>query len=232
MKPIAIIGAMREEIEALQAKIEQPQRCTIAGLEIHTGTLYGKPVVMVMSGIGKVNMAMCTQLLIDRFDVGALINPGCAGGLGEAKVGDIVISTQSVERDFDCSDCGDAVGVIPRMDRSTFIADKRLVELAANAARELYPEISVYTAPVTTGDQFLTDRKYSTWLHEHFGAMASEMEGAAMAHVAYLNGDLPYVIIRAISDTADGDANETYQKHKDAVLRRNVDSVCRGVKEL
>ena len=212
MNRIGIIGAMDEEVELLLEKIESDKVTLKGGLEFHEGKIRGKDVIVVKCGVGKVNSAMCAQLLISEFNAEALINIGVAGALhDELDVNDIVISTDAIEYDMDASAFGDPKGTIPRMDCSEFKADKTLADAAYNAAVKENKGHNVMRGRIATGDLFVADMAVKEELVNDFGAYCCEMEGAAMAHVCYLN-KIPYVIIRAMSDKADGSADVTFDE--------------------
>ncbi|WP_101773206.1 5'-methylthioadenosine/adenosylhomocysteine nucleosidase [Peptostreptococcus faecalis] len=212
MKKIGIIGAMDEEVRELTSELENKKTRNIAGLNFNEGILHGKDVVVVECGIAKVNAAMCTQILISEFGVDAVINTGVAGALyDELKINDIVISTDSVQYDVDASAAGEIVGTIPRMDTSVFKADERLIDIAYDAFLEEKTEFKAYKGRVVTGDQFVADKEKKEYLKREFGGYCCEMEGAAMAHVAHCN-NIPFVIIRAISDNADSSADKSYEE--------------------
>ncbi|QUW21371.1 5'-methylthioadenosine/adenosylhomocysteine nucleosidase [Sporosarcina sp. Marseille-Q4063] len=208
---IGIIGAMIEEVEILRDKIEIESTETIAGMEFYKGTLDGENIVLVQSGVGKVNAAACTQALVDHFGVDYLINSGVAGGLTpDVTIGDIVISTDAVQHDFDITAFGEKPGVIARMDTSYFTADEKLIQLAQSATEGLNEDINVVQGRIASGDQFIASAEQKEWISENFSPYAVEMEGAAIAHVAHLN-EVPFVIIRAISDDASGQADVKYE---------------------
>lgn len=208
---IGIIGAMIEEVEILREKMEIESTETIAGMEFYKGTLDGENIVLVQSGVGKVNAAACTQVLVDHFGVDYLINSGVAGGLNpDVNIGDIVISTDAVQHDVDVTAFGEKPGVISRMDTSYFEADEKLIQLAQSATEGLTGDIQVFQGRIASGDQFIADAEKQAWITENFSAYAVEMEGAAIAHVAHLN-EVPFVIIRAISDDASGEADVKYE---------------------
>ena len=167
-------------------------------MKFYKGQLYGKEAVVVQSGIGKVNAGICTQILIDFYQVDQLINTG-----------DIVVSTDAVEHDMDVSALGDPVGQVPRMDVFAFPADKELVRKAVEANKKANADIRTFTGRVASGDQFISEKEVKERIVNNFGAKCAEMEGAAIAHGAYLN-HVPCVIIRAISDKADGSAQVDY----------------------
>lgn len=212
MVRIGIIGAMDAEVAALIQQMKNKEEKVLAGLTFYHGELWGQDAVVVKSGIGKVNMAMCTQLLIDAYEVDMLINTGVAGGLyKEINVGDIVISDVAIQHDMDATGFGYPKSVIPQMESSVFAADQEMIEMAKKACEIVNPEISCFVGKIVTGDQFISDKKVKEALIKDFNGYCAEMEGAAMAQVATLNKK-PFVIIRAISDKADESAEVTYEE--------------------
>ena len=219
---IGIIGAMEEEVSQLIEAMEEKEKVTCAGMDFYCGKLKDKEVVIVQSGIGKVNMALCTQILADRFDVKAVINTGVAGGLyKDIEIGDIVISKDAVQHDVDATVFGYKVGEIPRMDTSYFESDKDLIELAKKTCDEVNPDIHSYVGRVVSGDQFISDNKKKHYLINEFDGYCAEMEGASMAQVATLN-KIPFVIIRAISDKADDSAPVAYETFEEQAIVHTV----------
>ena len=209
---IGIIGAMKAETEYLIRRMENRTDCEYAGRVFHTGNLAGIDCVVVMCGVGKVNAAVCTQILVDRFQVTHLINTGVAGSLNnEINIGDIVISEKAVYHDMDAVNFGYAYGEIPSMGVKEFKADPALALAAEEAVRKAAPQISVFRGTVATGDQFIREKEKKTWIRETFGADCTEMEGTAIAHTAWLN-DIPFVIVRAISDKADESVSVSYDE--------------------
>lgn len=225
MKRIGIIGAMEEEVSALKDAMEIEDIRTIAGMEFCKGSCEGQPVVIVRSGIGKVNAAICTQILCDIYDAEAVINTGVAGSLkNEINIGDIVLSTDALQHDMDATGFGYEPGVIPRMEASVFKADEGLAGLAEQVCREVNPEIEVFRGRVVSGDQFISDRAAKERLTEIFQGYCTEMEGAAIAQTAYLN-HVPYLVIRAISDKADGSAEMDYGEFEMKAIQHTVQLV-------
>ena len=219
---IGIIGAMDEEVAVLKEEMEVAKTFEYATLQFFVGTLCGKEVIVVRSGIGKVNAALCAQILVDKFDVDVLMNTGIAGSLDAAiDIGDMVISTDLVEHDMDASIFGDPVGQVPRMDTFSFPADSDLVEKAVAANREANPDIKTFTGRIVSGDQFVSSAEVKERLVHLFGAKCTEMEGAAIAHAAYLN-QVPCVIIRAISDKADNSATMDYPTFEKKAIEHSV----------
>jgi adenosylhomocysteine nucleosidase len=215
---IGIIGAMDKEIDALISQMKDKEEKTMAGMTFHRGTLWNNDAVVVKSGVGKVNIAVCTQLLIDLYEVDMLINTGIAGGLYKGiEVGDIVISSDALQHDVDVTSRGFKPGEIPFMDSYVFKADPELVSLAERVCRVVNPEIGCYVGRVVTGDQFISSHGKKADLVDTFGAYCVEMEGAAMAQVAVLN-QVPFVILRAISDKADDDARVLVKEFEDRAI--------------
>lgn len=209
MNKIGLIGAMEEEIDILKHFISNEEVTNRADMIFYKGQLNGLDTVVVRSGIGKVNAAIAAQILISEFNVDCIINTGVAGGIKSGiNVGDIVISSDAIEHDFDTTAFGDELGVIPRMKTSIFKADKCLIDIALKAANDNI-EGKAYVGRIVSGDRFISSKEEARRLGQQFCAYAVEMEGAAIAHTAYLN-DIPFVIIRSISDNADGNATSDF----------------------
>ena len=210
MKKIGIIGAMELEVESLKAELSVSRIEKKAGMEFFEGTLNGAKVVIVRSGVGKVNAALCTQILADLFQVTHIINTGVAGSLNaKLDIGDILISTDALHHDVDATIFGYRLGEVPQLGIREFPADERLAKLAKEACEKTNPDIKAVLGRVVSGDQFISDKEKKQWLIENFAADCTEMEGAAIAQAAYLN-NIPFLIIRAISDKADDSAEEDY----------------------
>lgn len=210
MKKIGIIGAMDLEVDTLKAKLEAPAVTTKAAMEFWQGKLQGTEVVIVRSGIGKVNAALCVQILADLFAVTHVINTGIAGSLNAAlDIGDILISTDAVQHDVNATVFGYAPGQIPGMAVREFTADRKMAELAQKTCAQVNPDIRAQLGRVVSGDQFICDKAVKEHLIQQFHGDCAEMEGASIAHGAWLNG-IPFLVIRAISDKADGSAEMDY----------------------
>ncbi len=222
MNKIGIIGAMDEEVNILKNEMSDTKVKTIASMEFCEGCLQEKEVVVVRCGIGKVNAAVCTQILADLYHVDAVINTGVAGSLrNEIDIADIVLSTDTLQHDMDATGFGYEPGVIPRMEQSIFQSDLRLLELAKEICEEAIPFVGVHTGRVVSGDQFISDHTKKEWLVTTFGGYCTEMEGAAIAQAACLN-HIPFLIIRAISDKADHSAEMTYQEFEEIAIGNTV----------
>lgn len=222
MKKIGIIGAMDEEVSRLKEKMKVDKIENKAGMEFYHGNLAGKDVVIVKSGIGKVNAGICTQILVDDFQVEAVINTGVAGSLrNEINIGDIVLSSDSLQHDMDATGFGYEPGVIPRMEQSVFAGDAKLLQLAKEVNEQVNPEISTFVGRVVSGDQFISDKEKKDYLIKQFEGFCTEMEGAAIAQVCYLN-EIPYLVIRAISDKADNSATMDYGEFEAKAIEHTV----------
>lgn len=219
---LGIIGAMDEEVARMKEQMEDAQVQTWAGMEFYRGRINGKEAVVVRSGIGKVNAAVCAQILADRYEVSAIVNTGIAGSLdGKIDIGDIVLSTDALQHDMDATNFGYPLGQIPRMEVLSFQADRRLLELARVCCKEVNPDIHVYEGRVVSGDQFVSSQEKKEWLIRNFKGSCTEMEGAAIAQAAYLNG-IPFLIIRAISDKADNSATMDYPAFEAQAIAHSV----------
>ena len=219
---IGIIGAMEEEVAVLKEDMQDKEVSTKARMEFCRGRLYGRDAVVVRSGIGKVNAAVCAQILVDEFGVDALINTGVAGSLNaDINIGDLVISTDAVHHDMDATIFGDPAGQVPRMDVFSFEADRELIEKAKAANEKANPELHTFLGRVVSGDQFVSSAEVKERLAEQFHGFCTEMEGTAIAHTAYLNA-VPFVIIRAISDKADNSATMDYPAFEKQAIIHSV----------
>lgn len=216
MKKVGIIGAMELEVSELKSKMDVQNVVDKAGMKFYEGLLNEKNVVVVQCGIGKVNAGMCVQILVDLFGVDAVINTGVAGSLqAKINIGDIVVSTDACEHDMDVSALGYEPGIIPQMETSFFEADKTFIQQAIDVCKEVNPDIGVYEGRVVSGDQFISDSAVKDKLIKQFDGACAEMEGAAIAHAAFLN-QIPFVVLRAISDKADGSAHMDYPEFERA----------------
>lgn len=232
MNEIGIIGAMEVEVAQLKQRMADLQVRTKANMEFYEGVLNGKKAVVVRSGVGKVNAAVCTQILVDDYKVDAIINTGIAGSLkNEINIGDIVISKEAMYHDVDATVWGYRKGWIPQMKTSRFRAHEGLVLLAVKTCRNVNPEIGVSTGVIVSGDQFISSQEKKEEIREIFDASCTEMEGAAIAHTAWLN-QVPFVIIRAISDKADNSAVMDYDEFEKQAIEHCVRLVENMVKEL
>ena len=222
MKTIGIIGAMEVEVAILKEKMEDVRIIKKASMDFYEGILAGKKVVVVRSGIGKVNAGICAQILADVFSVDAIINTGIAGSLNKnINIGDIVLSTDVVQHDMDATGFGYRKGQIPQMPVFFFNADDNLRRLAAEVCKEVNPDIQVFEGRFASGDQFVCDQDVKNRIVSEFSAYATEMEGAAIGQAAYLN-EIPFLVVRAISDKADGSAQMDYSEFEKAAVDHSV----------
>ena len=219
---IGIIGAMDEEVHQIVNEMEIQKVESKASMTFNMGKLAGKDVVIVRSGIGKVNAAVCTQILVDDFDVDYIINTGIAGSLkSEIDIADIVISDDVLHHDMDASGFGYALGQIPRMETLSFKADEKLIALAKDSCAHVIPQVGVHIGRIVSGDQFISNKEVKDKIISNFSGYCTEMEGAAIAQAAYLN-KVPFLILRAISDKADDSATMDYPTFEAQAIKNSV----------
>ncbi|MBQ1896479.1 MAG: 5'-methylthioadenosine/adenosylhomocysteine nucleosidase [Lachnospiraceae bacterium] len=210
MAKVGIIGAMELEVSSLKGQLSGCRISKKAGMEFCEGKIGGVDVVVVRCGIGKVNAALCVQILCDDHHVTHVINTGVAGSLNnDLNIGDILISKDAVHHDVDVTVFSYRKGEVPQLGVREFPADPHLIEAAEKAISDNQPELNYRVGRVASGDQFISSSEVKERIISEFEADCAEMEGASIAHGAYLNG-IPFVIIRAISDKADGSAEEDY----------------------
>lgn len=229
MNKIGIIGAMEPEVELLKREMTVSRVVEKAGMSFREGTLGGAAVVVVRCGIGKVNAALCVQILADLFGVTHIINTGVAGSLNaDLDIGDILISKDALYHDMDVTIFGYLPGEVPQMGFREFAADEKMAALAKETCQRVNPDVHAVLGRVVSGDQFISSRQVKDRLISQFQGDCAEMEGAAIAHGATLN-HIPFVIIRAISDKADDSAQMEYPafeaaaaKHSSALVKEMV----------
>ena len=227
MTKIGIMGAMVQELEGLKAELTGMRCETRRGIDFYFGTLHGKDVVLVQCGIGKVNAAMTTTLLLEQ-GIEKLIFTGVAGGLESGlRVGDLVISTDLLQHDVDVTALGYELGLIPD-EKLSWHSDPELRSLALSVAGQLEDRKAVM-GRILSGDQFIASPEKVDYLRETFGGACAEMEGAAVAQVAVKFG-VPFVVIRSLSDSADGGAKSDYNVWMPLVAQ-NAKAVVRGMLE-
>ena len=228
---LGIIGAMDEEVAMIKAQLTDVQVESRAAMDFYKGKLEGKEVVVVRSGIGKVNAAMCTQILADIYSVTGVVNTGIAGSLkAEIDIGDIVLSSDALQHDMDATGFGYEPGQIPRVETLAFKADEGLINLAEECCSRVNPDIHTFVGRVVTGDQFISDKE-KKWLTDTFGGYCTEMEGAAIAQACYLNS-IPFLIVRAISDKADDSASVDYPAFEAKAIVHSVNLLTEIVRSL
>lgn len=218
---LGIIAAMSEELEILLKDMQLDSSTTKAGMTFNKGKLWSNEVIAVVCGIGKVNAAVCTQILVSEFNVNKVINVGVAGGIGkDIYPGDVVIATNLVEHDMDTTAFGDPHGQVPRMDTFDFKCDSSLIE-SANSACKKVGGFNTFTGRIVSGDVFVADVEKIKWLEKEFNALSCEMEGASIAHVCYLN-NIPVVVIRSISDNANNGAHMDFEKFTPIAVKNST----------
>ena len=209
---IGIIGAMDSEVESLFTQMSAKEKININNLTFYKGQLFGKDVVIVKCGIGKVNAALCTQLLILNFKVSKVINTGIAGATGPGlKIYDFVVSTEALYHDFDTTFFGYKPGQVPGMPEA-FTADPALVDAAMTAFEQAdFHDHKIVKGRIASGDQFISGGERKAFIINNFQPQCVEMEGCAIAQACYAN-KVPFVIIRCMSDAADESVKETYSE--------------------
>ncbi|WP_035794945.1 5'-methylthioadenosine/adenosylhomocysteine nucleosidase [Butyrivibrio sp. WCD3002] len=201
---IGIIGAMEIEVESLKSQMNVTYKLEKASMSFFEGTIGDTEVVVVKSGICKVNAALCVQILVDEFHVTHVINTGAAGSLdARIDIGDFVVSTDAVYHDVNATVFGYKKGEIPQTGRLEFPADKWMIDEIKIAAARAGIDGKLWEGRVCSGDQFISDSDVKDEIKKEFGGLCTEMEGAGIAHACFLN-KVPFVILRAISDKADG----------------------------
>jgi adenosylhomocysteine nucleosidase len=227
MKKLGIIGAMTLEVETLLERMTEKKSASIAGSTFWEGKLEGLDAVVVQCGVGKVNAAMCAQVLCSSFSVTHLVNTGIAGSLNASlDIGDLVVSRDAMYHDFDCVHFGYPMGRVPGMDVTGFPADSAMMDLAFAAAETVNPG-HTKKGRIASGDQFVAEKELKDRIIANTQGLCTEMEGAAIAQTAYRN-NVPFVILRAISDKADNSANMDYPTferiaaHRCAEVTRNL----------
>lgn len=224
MKKLGIIGAMSVEVQTLKEAMQDLTVSTKAGMEFYEGKLEGLDAVVVQCGVGKVNAALCVQVLCDLYGVTHVVNTGVAGSLcNELDIGDLVISDDAMYHDFNCAPINPcyAVGQVPGLPVRSFKADDDLMKLAFDAAEAVNPG-HARIGRVASGDQFVCRKDQKLQIIADTGALCTEMEGAAIAHAAWRNS-VPFVVIRAISDKADDSAEMDYPTFENIAAHRCAD---------
>ena len=214
-----IIGAMESEVNAIYAQMENKEIVEYNGIKFYKGSLYGKDVVVIQCGIGKVNAALCTQLLILKFGVDKVVNTGIAGATGtDLNIYDFVVSTETVYHDFDTQFFGYKLGQVPGLPE-TFKADEKLVESVVSAFNnsKLSSEHKIRTGLIASGDQFIAGGEKKNFIVSNFHPLCVEMEGCAVAHACYKN-NVPFVGVRCVSDCADDTVQVRYDEAEASAL--------------
>lgn len=225
MKKIGIIGAMEVEVNFLRSLMEGSARKTEAGSIIfEEGKIHGRDVVLVRSGVGKVNAALCAQRLVVQFACTHIINTGIAGAMARGLgIMDFVVSTDAVYHDMDAQGFGYKKGQVPQMDVFSFEADKNMIEAAKKAFSdsEFRKDHKMIEGRIATGDQFISEKKLKAQIAEDFSPACVEMEGAAIAHACFLN-KIPFVILRCMSDMADDLSSNGYDFNESVAAEQSA----------
>lgn len=225
MKTIGIIGAMQLEIDLLIEKIDSLGKDIVAGFTFYRGKISDVDVVITCCGVGKVNSASCTQILIDRYHVDCIINTGVAGGLHrDVKICDIVISSDVTHHDVDKNQMRQLFPF-----QETFQADEYLVDLALRACKSLELKQNYHHGRIVSGECFVEDVHTRDRIINEFSPYCVEMEGSAIGHVAYMN-QIPFVVIRCISDTADEESSTSYEAFKESSANQSASLVIEMLK--
>lgn len=227
---IGIIGAMDEEIAILLENMSEKKERIIANTLFIQGKLEGKEIVLLKSGIGKVNAAMATTIMHEHYSPTYVINTGSAGGFSEElEVGDIVISSKVVHHDVDVTAFNYEYGQVPKMP-PMFVADTRLIEKAKEAVNKL--SIQSATGVIATGDSFMDDPDRVAFVRDKFPTMiAAEMEAAAVAQVCY-QYDKPFVILRALSDIAGRNSSISFDQFLATAAKNATEIIMKMIKKM
>lgn len=220
MKKIGIIAAMEEETNAIKKIMKNIKENKIYELTFIEGTINKKECILVESGVGKVNSSRTTQIMIDKYDIKYIINVGSAGSAtDELKIGDIVIGKKIVQHDFDITAFGHKKGYISNVGEN-ILSDEQLIKKFAEAIKEIKDkDIKIKIGTIATGDIFCTETKMKNKIKEKFEADAIEMEAASIAQVCYLD-KIPFIILRSISDTPNGNNEITFEQYLELASKR------------
>ena len=226
---IGIIGAMEPEVVSLIAALEEKNCETVSGIDFYTGKIGEKTVAIARCGIGKVFAALCAQTMIMKYSPDLIVNTGVGGGLaGGLSTGDIVVARDLCQHDMDTSAIGDPVGLVSGINMIYFEADKRANEILLSTAKSL--GLNARIGRIASGDKFIASKSDKDRIISTFAADACEMEGCAIAQVAYVNG-IPFAVVRALSDSADGEATMDYPTFLPIAARNSTNLTLALVKE-
>lgn len=227
---IGFIGAMDIEVNSLISILENKTLTKISGINFYKGVLYGKDVIIAKCGVGKVNAAVCAQTMILTYNPDVIINTGVAGTLSEKlSIYDVAIATDVVQHDMDTSPLGDPVGLISGINLVKIPCDIRISQLLYNSTSKL-ENTHCELGTIASGDQFLNSNNAKKRITDNFNAIAGEMEGASIGHVAYLN-NIPFSVLRVISDNACGESNIDYPKFCEIAAQKSIE-ICKNFIEL
>ena len=228
-KAIGIIAAMQIEIDGIKAQISDPETVTVSGIDFVSGHINGRYVVCAKCGVGKVFAALCAQTMCLSFDLDCIINTGVAGGLADGLcVLDVVVADSVVQHDMDTSPIGDPVGLISGINIVNIPTATRVARVLSECVEQVGVKCVIGT--VATGDQFVATDAKRRYIKETFNAAACEMEGGAIGQVCYVN-NVPFGIIRAISDGGDGDAVLDYPTFAAKAAENSVLAVLRFIEK-
>lgn len=223
MEKVGIVLAMKEELESLRKYLKNEEKMNIFNLEFYSGMIGNTNCVLVECGVGKVNAARTTQVLIDNLKVDTIINIGVAGGISDdLKIGDIVIGEKLVQHDFDITSFGHEKGYISGVGKY-LNSDEKLINRVEKVAKDNnFQKFNILKGVIASGDIFCTDKKMTEKIHQKFNALCVEMEGASIAQVCFLC-KIPFIVLRSISDTPNGnntiDFNEFLNQSSDIVAK-------------
>ena len=226
---IGIIGAMEPEVNGLIGRLSDPVAERIGAIDFYTGILEGKRVAIARCGIGKVFAAICAQTMILRYSPSLIVNTGVGGAIASGiSTTDIVVAKSLCQHDMDTSAIGDPVGLVSGINVIYFDADKQANDILLSSAQAL--GLHAVSGIIATGDKFVASREDKEHIRGTFGASACEMEGCAVAQVAYVNG-IPFAVVRAISDSADGEATMDYPTFLPIAAKNSTDLTLALVRE-
>ncbi len=218
---IGIIGAMAVEVQMLKDIMQNVHVESISSIEYYSGTISGVEVVVAQAGVGKVNAAVCAEAMILKYEPSAIINIGVAGGVScKLKVGDIAIADTVVEHDMDTSVLGDPIGFITGINMVNIPCAQWVIEMLLKAAKKI-DGVNAVCGTIVSGDQFISSKEKKTQLEDRFNAVATEMEGASIGHVCYMN-DVPFGVLRAISDGADDEADMSFNEFCEMAAKNSL----------
>ena len=228
---IGIIGAMEEEVTFLRDKLEDREDMKLAGYEFHSGILAGQPVVLLKSGIGKVNAAIGTAILLERFNPLCIINTGSAGGFAsDLDIGDVVISSEVRQHDFDLTIFGYEPGQVPQMPPA-FTPDPKLVAIAEHSIHKVQ-DVKTVMGLIATGDIFMNDPQKVADTREKFPQMlAVEMEAGAIAQTCF-RFEVPFIVVRALSDIAGKESSISFEEFLEQAGIHSAHTVIEMVREV
>lgn len=230
MIELGIIAAMQAEADPLIAQMTDIETKTVSGITFTKGQLHGHQVVVAVCGIGKVFAALCAQTMILKYAPARVINTGVAGSLSTAlQIGDLAIADKVVQHDMDTSPLGDPKGLISGINEIYLSCDRELVDRLSAAAKETAVTVKIGT--VASGDQFVDDAARKGFIKDAFGAIACEMEGAAIGQVCFVN-KVPFAVVRAISDDASGKASMEYPQFVQLAAKRSVALLCQMIERM